>query len=383
MMEQLISATVRLGDPAPWFSASTITGGSADLHVSGGRWTVVSFLDDLAAPRAEAERQALIGSIAGMTEDHLVAYAVLTVPPVALGAIASMAPATLRYVADYDGAVTRLYGAVGAQGSVVLDPMLRVVAIVPWDHPAGHATILRQMLKGLPSVDESTGVPMTAPALIVPRVLDFDLCDFLVKLYDKMGGDDSGFLLDVEGKTRTVVNYDLKQRRDMPIVVPELREKIRDQLVRRLLPAIDRYFQFAATRMDRYLVSCYDSLEGGHFFRHRDNINAGAQHRRFAVSINLNRDYEGCDLIFPEFGRRTYRAPVGGAVVFSCGALHEVTPITRGRRYAFLPFLYGEADAALRAKNNALIEEGSARYQEGNDLLYPADVAAPSPAHAA
>ena len=61
--------------------------------------------------------------------------------------------------------------------------------------------------------------------------------------------------------------------------------------------------------------------------------------------MNLNGDYEGCDLIFPEFGRRTYRAPVGGAIVFSCGALHEVTPITKGKRYAFLPFLYGEAEA--------------------------------------
>jgi predicted 2-oxoglutarate/Fe(II)-dependent dioxygenase YbiX len=99
-------------------------------------------------------------------------------------------------------------------------------------------------------------------------------------------------------------------------------------------------------------------------------------HRRFAVSINLNRDYEGCDLIFPEFGRRTYRAPVGGAVVFSCGALHEVTPITRGRRYAFLPFLYGEADAAMREANNVRLAAGSALYRPGDDLLYPPAAAA-------
>ena len=55
----------------------------------------------------------------------------------------------------------------------------------------------------------------------------------------------------------------------------------------------------------------------------------------------------------------------------SDGALHEVTPIARGRRYAFLPFLYGEADAALRAANNARLDESSAQYQVGDDLLYP------------
>ena len=36
--------------------------------------------------------------------------------------------------------------------------------------------------------------------------------------------------------------------------------------------------------------------------------------RRFAVTINLNsEEYEGGDLMFPEFGRAVYRAPTGGA----------------------------------------------------------------------
>jgi predicted 2-oxoglutarate/Fe(II)-dependent dioxygenase YbiX len=207
-------------------------------------------------------------------------------------------------------------------------------------------------------------------------VLDFELCDFLVQLYDRMGGEDSGFLLDSSGKTATILDHRLKRRRDLPIVVPELREQIRGRLVARLLPAVERYFQFRATRMDRYIVSCYDSNEGGYFYRHRDNLNAGAEHRRFAVSINLNRDYDGCDLVFPEFGRRTYRAPVGGAIVFSCGALHEVTPITSGRRLAFLPFLYDESDATLREANNERLDASSARYLAGNDLLYPPAAAA-------
>jgi predicted 2-oxoglutarate/Fe(II)-dependent dioxygenase YbiX len=157
----------------------------------------------------------------------------------------------------------------------------------------------------------------------------------------------------------------------MIIAVPELRDTIRTRMVTRLLPEIARYFQFEATRMDRYLVSCYDSATGGHFFRHRDNINASAAHRRFAVTINLSKDYDGCDLVFPEFGRRTYRAPVGGAVVFSCGALHEVTPITRGRRYAFIPFLYGEDDAARRKENNSRLHDGEALYRGEDDRLYP------------
>ncbi len=150
-----------------------------------------------------------------------------------------------------------------------------------------------------------------------------------------------------------------------------MRELVRDHVVRRLLPQIERYFQFQATRMDRYIVACYDSESGGHFFRHRDNVNAGAEHRRFALSINLNGDFDGCDLMFPEFGRKVYRPPVGGALVFSCGALHQVMPVTRGRRYAFLAFLYGEEDAKKRESNNSRLHAGEIQYQAGHDHLFP------------
>jgi predicted 2-oxoglutarate/Fe(II)-dependent dioxygenase YbiX len=160
-----------------------------------------------------------------------------------------------------------------------------------------------------------------------------------------------------------------KRRTDMVINDTTIRDMMRTRIVRRLIPAIERFFQYKPTRMDRYLVSCYDAEIGGHFTRHRDNVNAGARHRRFAVSINLNMDYEGCDLIFPEFGRRTYRAPHGGAIVFSTGALHEVTPISRGKRYAFIPFLYGEEDAREREANNALLQEGETKYVGGHDKL--------------
>ena len=110
--------------------------------------------------------------------------------------------------------------------------------------------------------------------------------------------------------------------------------------------------------MERYIVACYDGDVGGCFRPHRDNTTKGTAHRRFAVTINLNaEDYEGGDLRFPEFGQRTYRAPTGGAIVFSCSLLHEATPVTAGRRYAFLPVLYDEAAAAVREANRSFVAD--------------------------
>jgi predicted 2-oxoglutarate/Fe(II)-dependent dioxygenase YbiX len=46
-----------------------------------------------------------------------------------------------------------------------------------------------------------------------------------------------------------------------------------------------------------------------------------------------------------------FSPPAGGAVVFSCSLLHEATPVTRGKRYVFLPFLYDDAAARIREDN--------------------------------
>ncbi len=366
-----------LGDPVPWFGAPLIGDGAFNLQVAAGRWIVLSFLGAPGDPRSAQEADALLREAHRFHEDRLVFCGILAAPPADPAAYLARTTPAISFVADYDGAISRAFGAATPR-TIVLDPMLRAIANIGFDHPGGHAALVRSVLASLPSVDDSAGVPLTAPILIVPRVLDFELCDFLIQVYDRIGGKDSGFMLDSDGKSATVIDHRLKRRSDLLIVAPELRERIRSQIVRRLLPPIARFFQFEATRMDRTIVACYDSAVGGHFYRHRDNVNAGAQHRRFAVTINLNKDYDGGDLVFPEFGSRRYRAPQAGAAVFSCGALHQVTPLTRGKRYAFLAFLYGEADAALREDNNARLHQSEIHYSGLSDRLFPETERAPA-----
>lgn len=359
-----------LGDPAPWFGAPIVGGSAFNLQVAAGRWIVLSF-------PGTAERLGMIDDIEALLrevdfdDDHVIFCVVITAPPCADAQFLPHSSPAVSVLADYDGVVSRLFGAEGLPRTIVLDPLLRTIANIPWNAADNHATKVRDLIRSLPAVDNSAGVPLTAPVLIVPRVFDFPLCETLVRVFDELGGDESGFLLDVDGRTARVVDHRLKRRSDLVVVHPVLREAMRSQIVRRLLPAIERFLQFRATRLDRYIVSCYDSAVAAHFHRHRDNDNLGAQHRRFAVTINLNKDYDGGDLVFPEFGRRAYRAPIGGAAVFSCGALHQVMPVTRGRRYAFLAFLYGEADAALREANNAKLHLTAAKYVTDSDLLFP------------
>lgn len=156
---------------------------------------------------------------------------------------------------------------------------------------------------------------------------------------------------EVEGRTVLMSNPDHKKRRDHVIEDEALIRRTQERVMRRINPEIERVHFFRPTRMERYIVSCYAAEDGGHFRAHRDNTTKGTAHRRFAVSINLNAEFEGGEISFPEFSPRRFKAPPGGAVIFSCSLLHAVSRVTAGRRYAFLPFLYDEAAAKIREEN--------------------------------
>jgi predicted 2-oxoglutarate/Fe(II)-dependent dioxygenase YbiX len=337
------------GDPAPWFQGATPNSAHFHFSTTVGRYLLLGFLPppgaarDAAFAAFEAHRQ--------LFDDHKLS-AFLVLPDAASIAKARNQPPGLRWFLDGDGAISRLYGALDGDGArrpfwLLLDPSHRVLGA----YGLADAAALFAQIVALPPIADFAGAELYAPVLIVPRVFEPETCRRLIGLYEAQGGAPSGVMRDVDGRTVGVLD-DFKRRRDVTVGDAEFRRSLRANLAQRLIPEIAKVFQYEATRIERYIVACYDAEEGGYFKPHRDNETLVTRHRKFAVSINLNaEDFEGGDLRFPEFGRRTYRPPTGGAVVFSCSLQHEATPVTRGRRYAFLPFLYDEAGAAIRDAN--------------------------------
>jgi predicted 2-oxoglutarate/Fe(II)-dependent dioxygenase YbiX len=154
-----------------------------------------------------------------------------------------------------------------------------------------------------------------------------------------------------------------KRRRDYIIEDPELIRQTQIRVLRRIYPEILKVYSFNATRMERYIIACYSAEDNAHFRAHRDNTTKGTAHRRFAVSINLNSEFEGGEVSFPEYGPRSFKPPPGGAVIFPCALLHAVSPVTSGSRYAFLPFLYDDEAAKVREANNKFLGEGVEAYR--------------------
>ncbi|GAB3763160.1 hypothetical protein GCM10028796_16150 [Ramlibacter monticola] len=365
------------GELAPWFRQRTTAKASYAFDLSGGRYIVLCFL----ATAGDAVGQAALGFVRehrALFDDRRFSFYGLSSDPddEARGRLVQSLPG-VRHFLDFDGTAARLYGALpeGSQGAgeagtpgyrrmwVVLNPGLQVKAVLPFRPDGGDRQALRALLDALPPVSHYGGIEMHAPVIIIPDLLEPSVCEDLIGRYDRAGGTPSGFMREVDGRTVAVHDGRHKRRSDFTIEDDALRRLLQQRVLQKVVPLICKVHCFEVTRMERYLVGCYDAETGGHFAPHRDNSTRGTAHRRFALSVNLNDDFDGGELAFPEYGWRGYKVPAGGAIVFAGALLHTVSAVRRGRRYAFLPFLYDDAAAAVRESNNAYLAPGFGEYK--------------------
>lgn len=369
--------TLLPGDPAPTFKQRTPDNPMYAFHTSAGRYLVLCFLGSARDAQSQAAVFAALARTDIFDDERASFFGVSNDPTDETEArVANRIPG-FRFFWDFDLTVAKAYGAVPTEAQpgagsvdlarfwVILDPTLRVIATIPFRPDGGDVTEAIALIESLPPPARFAGVELQAPVLYLPRVFEPEVCRQLIGLYEMHGGEESGFMREVDGRTVVVSDLGHKRRKDYSIGDKDLISSLRARFLRRVVPEIAKVHQFKVTRMERYIVSCYDAEDGGHFAAHRDNTTAGTAHRRFAVSVNLNDDFDGGEVSFPEYGPRSFKAPPGGAVVFSCSLLHKVSKVTRGRRYAFLPFLYDDAAAQVRERNAALVGEQGSEYRAG------------------
>jgi len=354
------------GEFAPSFRAPALQGNpNYVFDTSAGRPILMLFFGSAANPLCR-EALDLAAAHRPLFDDATACFFGVTIDPedAARRRIVPQLPG-FRFLLDYDRAVSMAYGAAPEAEEpqsyrphwLVLDHTLQVAG----------AYAIRDGARAIAHLEQLRAEPLDglwAPVLQVPRVFEPELCRRLIDLYERNGGAESGFMREVDGKTVYMTDATHKRRRDYTIEDERLRRALVGRINSRLVPRVRHAFQYSATRIERHIVACYDGESGGYFRPHRDNTTKGTAHRRFAVTINLNaEEYEGGELRFPEYGPRAYRAPTGGAIVFSCSMLHEALPVRRGRRYAYLPFLYDEEGAKLREANSIYLADGVQSYR--------------------
>lgn len=233
-----------------------------------------------------------------------------------------------------------------APAIVALSPAFRLEAVLP-DGAFAEAAALAGTHAAAPVQVLGPGM---APALIVPDVLEPPLIDRLIAYWH--GGDKlKDGVSHGKGATNVSVRSDFKRRADVLIAEQALFLAVKDRILTRVAPMMQRAFGFEVASMEALRIGCYDAADAGFFRRHRDNATKFTAQRKFAMSLNLNTGaYEGGRLTFPEFGRTAYDAPAGGAVVFSCSLLHEAGVVTSGRRFAVFTFFTDSEGARRQAE---------------------------------
>ena len=312
--------SVSVGDPMPRITLPSVSGSlfnSWDPTTSGlarAYW--------LGAPLAASAAAQLADTLAACeTLLHVVAAAPPEVPC-----------GYPCWLLDRAGELGRAFGATGPL-AIIVDAAGRVAAVLLAPTPDGVAALATQLyMASTPAV-----VQAKAPVLLLERVVEPTLCQTLIECWQR----GHKVANKVGSETGNVINAEVKRRQDVQLDEPKLFVQLRDCLVRRVVPAILQAFHTRIMVIETPIIGCYDAASAGCFRRHRDNTSIYTAHRQFALSLNLNADdeYDGGELRFPEFGRQLYRPVAGGALVFSSSLLHEVIPVTRGRRFGVFTFL--------------------------------------------
>ncbi|MCP9319578.1 2OG-Fe(II) oxygenase [Acetobacter persici] len=328
-----------IGDPvAPFTQRASTPAGSHTFDMSGGRFNLLLFCNTLNTPTITDTLNAIQANPPPAGSPNCSVFIVCS------GTI-NRTDADLQkhyphcvFFFDRDLKVHKLFGISPNEPPqwVIVNPMLHVADRMPhtlqiW--PTLHTWICQQQAVPL-------GMDCPVPALVLPHILEPEFCAALIHYYQTHDAQPSPILFaDRDGNPQRIIAPDFKRRHDCFLRDKHLVEGLQARVIRRAVPAIFKVFRFQASRMERLLISLYHAEDQGFFAPHRDNTVSSSAHRQFAISINLNSDFDGGRLFFPEFSLQEFSAPAGGGIIFSCSLLHAVTPVTRGTRYACLPFI--------------------------------------------
>ena len=232
---------------------------------------------------------------------------------------------------------------------MVLDRAWRIVHFEAFDAQLDLVALYARLKPRLATEPPRT-LSLPAPVLVIPNVISPETCRGLIAHFERSPHTPGLMASVIDGAAAAKLDEGKKRRRDIELTPADaLHGEVVKVLAERCAPEIKRAFQFDVAFADRILIARYDDT-GGYFKRHRDNLSPQTAFRDFAVSMNLNTpEYEGGELVFPEFSDDRYNPPAGSAVIFSASLLHEAMPVTRGRRYVALSFLSG---ATAQARMN-------------------------------
>ncbi len=257
---------------------------------------------------------------------------------------------------DASGSIFASYGLHKLHGqayrSILLTPLRQIRT---WfdEHENVNQSIevMFKMIDNHPAAENNRWATPFAPVLQIPNVLSPTECAQVIKTFE------TGCPFFVRpphpnehaGTFKVpVYEHNRQDRVDSMVKDKNLMELLDQRIWGSVIPMIQKSFAFTATRREMLHIARYVGDRNGVDMGHRDNTAPAGAHRRFALSLNLNDEFEGGEIHFKEFSQYGYKSAAGSALVFSSSLLHEVSEITSGTRYVLISNLFNDEAVGKR-----------------------------------
>tara|TARA_B100000963_G_scaffold361758_1_gene399305 strand:+ start:5579 stop:7312 length:1734 start_codon:yes stop_codon:yes gene_type:complete len=198
----------------------------------------------------------------------------------------------------------------------ITSPNRRIISVMNSDE-------LREMKEF--NIEDYLPKEIHIPYLLIENALDKDLLKKVIDFYNQKKVEGKLIAHQHSTKDRLHVHPDA-----------ELEKELDHKISRSVLPELRKVFYFDAEYRELYKICSYDAETSGRFHPHRDTP-APYQHRKYALSLFLNDDYEGGEFVLPEYGLRV-KPKANTAFIFPGISTHQVLPVTKGSRMTIISF---------------------------------------------
>ena len=184
--------TIAPGDPAPWFHGRTMSNPNYAFDTAAGRYIVMCFFLSAGDPASQAALKLAFAQTKLFDDKNFTFYGITSdARDESEKRVADSFPG-YRFFFDLDGDIARRYGAApsdsqpgeanvpGRRFWMVLDPTMRVLAVIPFERDGGEGEKLFRYLASLPPPARFAGFEVSAPVLILPNVFEPAFCQHLI-----------------------------------------------------------------------------------------------------------------------------------------------------------------------------------------------------------
>lgn len=349
------------GDFIPYFRLRDQDGQIREIHTCGGAWTMLICLPQ--ENRAMLSRLTILKSAwEHLHRRALQIVVIVAKPPATLKQFHQQYQLPFALWSDPENEVSRVLGSYDAKRRVVepccytLTPNLRIQKQYPFRN---SAAAIGQILADVPHPTPLPGqiITMHAPVLIIPDVLTAEQCQRLKRHWQHSAQQEES----VSSKPRK------SNKPNIDIVLKEaLMAEVDYILGGTLFPEIEKVFGLKVTHRESYKISSYSAIGSRFLKQQRTNFERQLSHRRVAMFLNLNDDYEGGGLNFPEYGNFVYKPIAGDAIVFPCSLMYQMLPVILGKQLVMDSFFFGEAEMPHRLE---FVENAEAHASNNPDCL--------------